>query len=130
MHDDASGTDAVEAPRSTLMALSNAMVRLYIDMLGRGPNKAHSAYAGPNVLICTLEQTMTPAERNLVAMGEHQSVRATRVLFQYATEQGFRDSVERITGRTVRGFVSGIDVVTDISSEVFYLEPVPSDPTA
>jgi uncharacterized protein YbcI len=130
MLEDAPATDAGQAPRSTLMALSNAMVRHYIDQFGRGPTKAHSAYAGPNILVCTLEQTMTPAEQNLVTMGEHQSVRATRVLFQYATELEFRDSVERITGRTVRGFVSGIDVVTDISSEVFYLEPVPNAPAA
>ncbi|MEA2377538.1 MAG: hypothetical protein QOD13_1445, partial [Thermoleophilaceae bacterium] len=37
-------------------------------------------------------------------------------------ENDFRESVERITGRKVRAFVSGIDTDTDVSSEVFYLE--------
>jgi hypothetical protein len=30
--------------------------------------------------------------------------------------------VERITGRSVRAFLSGIDAETDVSSEVFYFE--------
>jgi hypothetical protein len=33
--------------------------------------------------------------------------------------------VERITGRAVRAFVSGIDTDTDVASEVFYLERTP-----
>jgi uncharacterized protein YbcI len=32
-------------------------------------------------------------------------------------------TVEKITGRKVRAFVSGIDTNKDVSSEVFYLEP-------
>jgi uncharacterized protein YbcI len=35
----------------------------------------------------------------------------------------FTDTVEGITGRKVRAFVSGIDTEQDVSSEVFYLEP-------
>jgi hypothetical protein len=31
--------------------------------------------------------------------------------------------VERVSGRCVRGFVSGMDTHQDISTEVFYLEP-------
>ena len=44
------------------------------------------------------------------------------MFFQHACEDDFRESVERITGRKVRAFVSGIDTDTDVSSEVFYLE--------
>jgi hypothetical protein len=32
--------------------------------------------------------------------------------------------VKDLTGRKVRGFVSGIDVHRDIATEIFYLEPV------
>jgi uncharacterized protein YbcI len=107
-----------------LSEISNAMVRLYKDQFGRGPTKAATHYAGPDCLISTLENSLTPAERNMVAMGEHQRLRDVRLLFQHATEQQFREIIERITGRTVRGFVSGMDTSNDISSEVFYLEPV------
>ena len=108
-----------------LAQLSNAMVRLYKDQFGRGPTKARSVYAGRDAVLCTLEQTFTPAEVALVRMGEHQRLRDTRMFFQYATEDEFIETVERITGRKVRAFVSGIDVGHDVSSELFYFEPSP-----
>jgi len=106
-----------------LAELSNAMVALYKTQFGRGPTKTRSHYAGPDILITTLEDSLTPAERNMVAMGEKQRLRDTRMFFQHATIDEFVSTVERITGRKVRGFVSGIDVDQDISSEVFYLDP-------
>ena len=103
--------------------LSNAMVRLYKEQFGRGPTKSQAVFAGPDTLICTLENTLTPAERNMVALGEHQRVRDIRNFFQYATEKTLVETVEQITGRTVRAFVSGIDTQRDVSSEVFYFDP-------
>jgi uncharacterized protein YbcI len=120
-------TDAMNADvregQSVQLAVSNAMVKLYKEQFGRGPTKARTHFAGPDVLIATLQDSMTPAERNLVAMGEFQRLRDTRMFFQYASEGEFRDTVERLTGRKVWAFVSGIDTQKDVSSEVFYLEP-------
>jgi uncharacterized protein YbcI len=107
-----------------LSEISNAMVRHYKEQFGRGPTKAATHYAGPDCIISTLENTLTPAERNMIIMGEHQRLRDVRLFFQHATENQFREAVEGITGRTVRGFVSGMDTRQDISTEVFYLEPV------
>ena len=115
-------TDLPEGP-SIQLAISNAIVRLYKDQLGRGPTKSRTNWAGPDIIICTLEQSMTPAEQSLVHMGEHGRLRDTRMFFQYATEPEFRAIVEGITGRKVRAFVSGIDTKHDVSVEVFYLEP-------
>ena len=103
--------------------LSNAMVRIYKEQFGRGPTKAHAVFATPDLLICTLEDSLTPAERNMVALGEHQRVRDIRNFFQHASERNFVGSVEQITGRNVRAFVSGTDPEHDVSSEVFYLSP-------
>jgi uncharacterized protein YbcI len=100
------------------------MVKIYKEQFGRGPTKTRTHYAGPDILITTLEDSLTPAERRMVEMGEHQRLRDTRMFFQYATVVQFTETVEKITGRTVRGFVSGIDTEQDISSEVFYLEPL------
>src|SRR5215216_3701580 len=108
---------------SVQMEVSNAMVRLYKDQFGRGPTTARTAFAGPDLLVCSLENSLTPAERNLAAMGEHQRLRDVRMFFQYATEGRFREIVEQITGRKVWAFVSGIDVERDVSAELFYLEP-------
>jgi uncharacterized protein YbcI len=104
--------------------LSNAMVRIYKEQFGRGPTKAHSTYATQDLLISTLENSLTPAERRMAELGEHQRLRDTRMFFQYATEKQFIGTVEQLTGRRVRAFVSGIDTEQDVSCEVFYLEPL------
>jgi uncharacterized protein YbcI len=106
-----------------LSEISNAMVRIYKEQFGRGPTKAVTHYAGPDCIVSTLEDSFTPAERNMVAMGEHQRLRDVRLFFQHATEGHFRETIERITGRTVRAFTSGTDTNSDTSTEIFYLEP-------
>src|SRR3954453_4551752 len=102
--------------------ISREMVRLYKELFGRGPTKARTEFAGPDIVICSLENTFTPAERSLADMGEHQRLRDTRMYFQAATADRFREIIERLTGRKVRAFVSGLDAPKDVCSEVFYLE--------
>jgi uncharacterized protein YbcI len=114
---------SVQERYSLPMQISNEMVRLYKDMFGRGPTRARTNFAGPDTIVSTLEDSLTPAERNLAAMGEHQRLRDVRMLFQYASEEEFREIVERLTGRKVRAFVSGMDTVNDVATEVFYLVP-------
>jgi uncharacterized protein YbcI len=109
--------------RSVLLHVSNEMVRLYKTQFGRGPTKVRTNWAGPDTLITTLENSLTPVERNLAALGEHQRLRDTRMFFQYAIETQFREAVERLTGRDVWAFVSGIDTEKDVSCEIFYLKP-------
>jgi uncharacterized protein YbcI len=109
---------------SLLQEVSNEMVRLYKEQFGRGPTKARSDWAGHDALICTLEDSMTPAERNLAGLGEHARLRDMRMFFQYVTEDRFSEIVERLTGRKVRAFVSGIDTDKDVSAEVFYFDAV------
>jgi uncharacterized protein YbcI len=106
------------------MEISNGMVHLYKELFGRGPSRARTYFAGPDIVICSLETSFTPAERSMAEMGEHQRLRETRLFFQHARENDFRATVERITGRRVRGFLSGTDTYEDLSCEVFYLEPL------
>ncbi len=108
---------------STLSAISNEMVRIYKDQFGRGPTKTRTHWAGPDTLIVTLEDTFTPAERSLRSLGEHKHLRELRLLFQYAQTDVFCQPVERLTGRKVRAFISGIDTNADVASEVFVLHP-------
>lgn len=112
-----------EYEHSVRAEISRAMVSLYKDQFGRGPTKARTDFAGPDAIVCTLENSLTQAELALAKMGEHQRLRDTRLYFQHASEEEFRGVVERILGRKVRAFVSGIDTVEDVSSEMFYLEP-------
>ena len=106
-----------------LAMISKEIVRIYKDQFGRGPTKVRSHFAGPDILVCVLENTFTPAERSLQAMGEHQRLRDMRIFFQHASTAEFTEAVERVTGRRVRSFISGIDTNTDVACETFVLEP-------
>jgi uncharacterized protein YbcI len=128
---DASAISSATAPTSSdgagnhaLAALSNEIVRIYKEQFGRGPTKVRSHYAGPDTVMCVLENTFTPAEKNLQGMGEHQRLREMRMFFQYASAGEFTEAVKGATGRQVRSFISGIDTNTDIACEVFVLEPL------
>ena len=109
---------------AVVAAISNEMVRLYKEQFGRGPTQARAMWTGDDVVTVLLEDTLTPAERNLVTLGQHERLRETRMFFQYATVSEFCAPVERITGRKVRSFISGIDTLVDgLSVELFVLHP-------
>jgi uncharacterized protein YbcI len=121
------GDGRASRPVSLLTELSNEMVRIFKEQFGRGPTSARSAWAGPDTLTVVLEDTLTPAERNLVRLGEHERLRETRMYFQYATVREICEPVERLTGRKVRAFISGIDTQVDgLSVETFVLHPAGS----
>ena len=105
------------------LEVSNEMVRLYKDVFGRGPTKARTDWAGPDAMVCTLRDSFTLAEKNMVALGEHQRLRDIRMFFQHASEKEFVGSVERIVERKVIAFISGVDTGQDVSAELFYFEP-------
>lgn len=115
---EAGNSQAFDSVRAQI---SREMVRLYKELFGRGPTKARTEFAGPDIVICSLENTFTLAERSLAEMGEHQRLRDTRMYFQAATREKFTEIVERLTGRNVRAFISGVDTRADVCSEVFYL---------
>jgi uncharacterized protein YbcI len=103
--------------------LSQAMVRIYREQFGRGPETVTTRFSGPDVIISLLGNSLTPVERSMLKMGEDQRLRDVRSIFQHATAATFRAEVERITGRRVIGFMSDIDVHNDLSCEIFTLEP-------
>jgi len=120
-------TGEVADPTHSVRAeISREMVRLYKDQFGRGPTRARTEFAGPDIVISTLEESFTPAERRMAEMGEDQRLRDTRTFFQHATEKNFCAVTERLLKRKVRAFVSGIDTAQDVAAEVFYLEDRPS----
>jgi len=107
-----------------LMAISNEIAGLFKSQFGRGPTRARTYWAGEDAIVVVLEDTLTPAERNLVEMGEHQRLRDSRMFFQYATVRELCEPVERLTGRRVWAFASAIDTEVDgLSVETFVLHP-------
>jgi uncharacterized protein YbcI len=98
------------------------MVALHKEQFGRGPTRARSHFAGPDALVCVLDDVLLPAERKMVEMGDHQRVRESRTAFQVAAADEFVQAVERIVGRRVRAFASSTDVVENVVFENFVFE--------
>src|SRR5215210_8861259 len=104
------------------------MVRVFKEQFGRGPTKVRTEWAGRDVVVVLLEDTLTPAERALVEMGEHERLRETRMFFQYASVREMCEPIERLTGRKVRAFISGLDTEANgLATETFVLHRPGSD---
>jgi uncharacterized protein YbcI len=108
---------------SALAAVSAALVKLHKEQFGRGPTHARTDFAGRDVIVCTLEDALLPAERAMVDMGENQQVRESRTFMQSATARLFVGAVEEILGRKVRAFSSAIDPDAGVVFEVFAFQP-------
>jgi uncharacterized protein YbcI len=116
-----------DAGASALQNVSNAMVKLHKEQFGRGPTNVRSDFAGPDMLVCMLQDVLLPAERKMVEMGSQERVRETRIAFQAATQAEFISAVEQITERKVAAFASGIDPDRNTVFETFSFYPLQSD---
>jgi uncharacterized protein YbcI len=110
------------SPGALNAAISNELVRMVADFTGRGATKSR-AFVYQDVVVCLLEDGATKAERNLVAAGQAPLVRQSRDAIQRAMEAQLVATVERLTGRQVRSFLSGTSTLAESSVEVFVLEP-------
>jgi uncharacterized protein YbcI len=105
-------------------AISNAVVGLLSESVGRGPTKARTIHSD-KVVVCVLEDTMTKAERTLATRGKKDFVLSMRHAFQETMEEELTAAVEGLTGRKVVAFMSANHVEPDLAAEVFVLdEPV------
>jgi uncharacterized protein YbcI len=105
-------------------ALANELGKLIADFTGRGATKSR-AFVQQDLVVCVFEDGATRAERNLVAIGESRLVRIQRDALQRAMGPQLVAAVERLTNRTVRTFLSGMDEGGAASIEAFILDPEP-----
>src|SRR5205823_10910211 len=92
------------------------------DFTGRGATKSR-AFVHQDFIVCLFEDGATRAERNLVAAGRSDLVRMQRDALQHAMAPQLIVAVERLTGRAVRLFLSGMDREGGAAIEAFALEP-------
>jgi uncharacterized protein YbcI len=98
-------------------------VQLHARLYGRGPTKARS-YLHADYAVCILEEVFTTAERTLIVAGSGDHVSDTRKKFQDAVKEEFIEVAEQITGRTVRVFLSQVDIEANLALEFFiFAEP-------
>ena len=116
-------SDDSAANLTQLAHVSRAIMRVYKERLGRGPDRAHSHYAGPDAIVCFLEGTLMPVERTLTTVDEHRRLRDLRIVVQEVAQADLRAAIEQITGRVVIASSSGFDSHADVACESFLLQP-------
>jgi uncharacterized protein YbcI len=104
--------------------LSNAIVALFKQYLGRGPSDCRT-YLEPDLVIVVLVGGYTAAERTLFEAGKWHDVRHARLAWQDSMEVRFIDTIEGLTRRTVTAFLSANRQDPDISVELFVLDKGP-----
>jgi uncharacterized protein YbcI len=103
-------------------AISNAIVRIYTEQHGRGPTRAKT-HLFDDVILTVMEESAVTVERTLAEAGEEELVQTIRSRVQGTVADQLRASVEEITGRRVRAFLSATEVDPDVKCDVFLLEP-------
>ena len=106
---------------SHVAAVSRMIVQIHSQFYGRGPTKAKTIWRD-EIIVCLLEEIFTKAEQLLVDRGRFEDVRSHRIAFQDEIGPLFRSSVEEITGRQVKSFLSQISE-DGCAAEVFVLGP-------
>jgi uncharacterized protein YbcI len=110
----------------TLAAISNAAVRIMSEYTGRGPTKARTSIRDDVVLIL-MQDTLTKAERTLLAAGQADFVMETRHRFQMTMRDDLVGAVEMLTERKVIAFMSTNHPSPDMAAEIFVLEPISAE---
>ena len=109
-------------------AIANELGKMISDFVGRGATKSR-AFIHQDVIVLLLEDGATRAEVNLVAAGRAELVRQQRDALQRAMEDDLVAAIQRLTGRTVRTFLSGLSTEGESAVEMFVLEPeAPREP--
>jgi uncharacterized protein YbcI len=104
-----------------LAEISNMVVAVYADYLGRGPTKART-YASDGVVTCLLEDTLTRAEQSLIESGREAAVLEVRNSLQETMRDELVKAMERLTEYRVKAMISGTQLDPDVTTQVFVLD--------
>jgi uncharacterized protein YbcI len=118
----AAGSTDQETRGATSASISNAVVGLLHEYVGRGPTKTRTTISR-DLVVVVLSDTMTKAERSLAANGQAEFVLDLRHRFQEAMRNELIAAVETRVERKVIAFMSDNHIDPDMAVEVFVLEP-------
>jgi uncharacterized protein YbcI len=107
-------------------SVSNVVVRLFAEYLGRGPTRARTVVSR-DLISVVLEDTLTKAERNLIDSGQEEVVVEIRRALQKTMSSALVEAVESLCERRVIAFLSDHSADQDIAVESFVLESLPHD---
>jgi uncharacterized protein YbcI len=111
-----------QAHGDVLTAISDGLVGLLKEFYGHGPTRVKS-YFQDDLVVCVLRGGFSRVEQTLLDGGRGQAVIRQRMEFQEVMRERFDHVIERATGRSVIGFMSGNQQQPDMMCEVFILAP-------
>ena len=102
-------------------AVARGVVRICRSVVGRGPTKAQAFFRG-DVFVVVMHETLTRAEKSLVADGQGDAVLCLRRDLHRAMRTQLITLVQDLTGCAVTALLSADHIVPDVSTEVFVLD--------
>jgi uncharacterized protein YbcI len=103
-------------------AISDAMVAIVRDAVGRGPKRART-FIHDDVIVCLPHETMTPLERTLHRQNRDETVQDVRDVLHAAMAPKAQEHVEQLTGRAVLATLADHHSDPDTGVLVFLLGP-------
>ena len=101
--------------------LSNAIVALFKEYYGRGPADCRT-YLEPELVVVVMTGGYHAAEQTLFEAGKWHEVRSARMSWQDTMEARFIATIEGLTHRQVKAFMSANHQAPDVTVELFVLE--------
>jgi uncharacterized protein YbcI len=102
--------------------ISTAIVGLYKKHYGKGPTHCRT-YLEPDLVVVILGEGYTASEQTLFEAGKWYEVRETRQTWQDSMHERFVETIEELTQRKVKAFMSANRQDPDYAVELFVLEP-------
>jgi uncharacterized protein YbcI len=116
-------TDERPTGGSLTAAISNAIVRITAEYIGRGPTKARTSIRD-DLVVVLMQDALTKADRSLLEAGQGDFVMETRSRFQMTMRDAYVAAVEMLTERKVIAFMSANHLEPDMAAEIFVLQPI------
>src|SRR3954447_11278793 len=122
--ENGASTESVDIPRTLLAQITEGITQIKAEYYGRGAPQGKS-YVNDNMLFTVLNGGLTDLEQTLLDRGRGDEVRRLRMVFQEEMREEYVQTVERVTGRRVRDYLSQFLIETRMTVEVFVLDPPP-----
>jgi uncharacterized protein YbcI len=106
-----------------LVALSGAMVSLFREFTGKGPDRCKAHRVGDDMILIVLGGGYTATERSLFAAGRGDAVQQARQALHETLREPMREEVEQLVGRRVVAVMSSCHQDPDLTAELFVLGP-------
>jgi uncharacterized protein YbcI len=106
-----------------LVAVSGAVVTLFREVVGKGPERCKAYWAGDDLLVILLRGGYSVVEQVLFREGRGSAVQQLRKALDETLADPMVATIEELTGRKVIAFMSASHQEPDLTAELFVLEP-------